>query len=513
MIDMKTLSAMGLAAALAWLSGCATPLPPVSLQEPVASSTGVASAASGSAPTSTPSPTASGSSPASPDIPTARAPAQTASSSGVPSPAQEAAASGATTPAASPSPPLPSASWRARLLAMDPQAAARVDLWERIRAGYAMPDVNSDLVRKWEQWYSARPDYVERMMDRGSRYLFHIVEEVDNRGLPMELALLPFIESAFNPQALSTARAAGMWQFMPATGKEFELRQNVFRDDRRDVLASTRAALEYLQSLHKMFGDWHLALAAYNWGQGNVQRAITRRQRQGQTVAYESLTMPDETRNYVPKLQAIKNIVSRPEAYGLKLPALENHPFFLTVEIERDVDVELAARLAGLTLEEFQALNPQMNQPVILAAGVPRILLPYENANRFIRALSTHIGPTASWTAWVAPKTMRPSEAAKLTGMSEARLREINRIPSRMLVKSGSTLIVPRNKTSQRDVSVDVAQNGRLALSPEATKKPATKKGPVKGRKQAQTAQKNKPTQQATAKSQKSVLNKSRSDK
>ncbi len=148
------------------------------------------------------------------------------------------------------------------------------DLWERIRSGYAMPDLESDLVRDRENWYTTRPDYIFRMTERSKKYLFHIVEELELRNMPTELALLPFVESAFNPQAVSSAKAAGMWQFMPATGKHFELKQNVFRDDRRDVLASTRAALDYLQKLHGMFGDWHLALAAYNWGEGSVGRRL-----------------------------------------------------------------------------------------------------------------------------------------------------------------------------------------------------------------------------------------------
>ena len=154
-----------------------------------------------------------------------------------------------------------------------------VDLWARVRKGFQLPDLDDDWVRKAETWYSTRPDYVERMTTRGSRYLFHIVEEVEKRGMPTELALLPFIESAFVTHAVSSAKATGMWQFMPATGRDFDLKQNIFRDDRRDVLASTRAALDYLGRLYKQFGDWHLALAAYNWGQGNVQKAIARNQR------------------------------------------------------------------------------------------------------------------------------------------------------------------------------------------------------------------------------------------
>ena len=308
-------------------------------------------------------------------------------------------------------------------------AAAQSDLWMRVRRGFAMPDLDGDLVRDREQWYASRPDYVARMTGRASRYLFHIVEEIERRGMPTELALLPFVESAFNPQAMSTARASGMWQFIPSTGRDFLLTQNIFRDDRRDVLASTRAALDYLERLHGMFGDWHLALAAYNWGEGSVQRAIARNERAGLPTGYESLRMPDETRLYVPKLQAVKNLVARPETFGLALPAVANHPYFLSVPIDRDIDVELAARLAGISLEEFRTLNPQMKKPVILAAGTPQLLLPYDNANQFVKRLELHTGPLASWTAWVAPRTLRPAAAAREVGMTEDELREVNRIP------------------------------------------------------------------------------------
>jgi membrane-bound lytic murein transglycosylase D len=345
---------------------------------------------------------------------------------------------------------------------------AQADLWQRVRNGFGIVDLDDAFVRKREYFYARQPEYVQRMAERGGRYLFHIVEEVQKRNLPSELALLPFIESAFNPQAVSSARASGMWQFMPATGRHFELTQNVFRDDRRDVLASTRAALDYLTRLHVMFGDWHLALAAYNWGEGNVQRAIKHNRLAGRPTDYSSLKMPNETRDYVPKLQAVKNIIANPLAFALVLPELKNHPYFLSVPIARDIDVALAARLAGLSLAEFQALNPQMNKPVILAAGTPQVLLPYDNASDFIKNVEQHRGPFATWTAWVAPTTMKTALVAQQLGMSEADLRSVNNIPPHMLVKAGSTLLVPRNTHRQADVSEKIADHASMALVPEA---------------------------------------------
>ena len=275
------------------------------------------------------------------------------------------------------------------------------ELWDRIRRGFAMPDLQGELVTEREQWYASRPEYMQRMTGRSSKYLFHIVEELERRQMPTELALLPFIESAFNPQAVSSAKAAGMWQFMPATGKDFDLKQNIFRDDRRDVLASTRAALDYLQRLHRMFGDWHLALAAYNWGEGSVGRAIAKNQKLGLGTSYSELSMPAETRLYVPKLQAVKNIVANPQAFNTELPLIENHPYFQQVEITRDIDVALAAQLADIKIEDFKALNPSAHRPVILAAGTRQILLPWDNAIVFQRNFEGHRqGQYASRPTW-----------------------------------------------------------------------------------------------------------------
>ncbi|MDH0774143.1 transglycosylase SLT domain-containing protein [Delftia tsuruhatensis] len=354
------------------------------------------------------------------------------------------------------------------------------DLWVRIRQGFAMPDLDQDLVKDREQWYASRPDYIQRMTERSSKYLFHIVEELERRNMPTELALLPYIESAFNPQAVSTAKAAGMWQFMPATGTYFDLKQNAFRDDRRDVLASTRAALDYLQKLYDMFGDWHLALAAYNWGEGSVGRAIKRNEKLGLPTGYTDLQMPAETRMYVPKLQAVKNIVANPDAFNTELPVIENHPYFQTVTITRDIDVELVAKLADVSTEDFKALNPSFRKPVIFAAGTPEILLPWDNAKVFRRNMQAFDeGQYASWTVWTVPSTISVAEAAQRVGLGESDLRALNNIPPRMLIKAGSALMVPRGANVRADVAGHVADNGQISFAPEII----TRRTTIKARK------------------------------
>ncbi len=345
---------------------------------------------------------------------------------------------------------------------------APADLWERVRRGFAMPDLQGELVERHEQWYTTRPDYIERMVDRSRLYIFHIVEELELRGMPTELALLPYIESAFNPQAVSSAKAAGMWQFMPGTGRDFQLTQNMLRDDRRNVLGSTRAALDYLQKLHDMFGDWHLALAAYNWGQGNVKRAIERNRAAGLPTGYNDINMPAETRNYVPKLQAVKNIIANPQRMGAVLPLIENHPFFDTVDITQDIDVDVAARLAEVRVEDFKALNPSQRKPVIFAAGTPQILLPWNNADTFKQNLAKAApGSLASWTAWVATETLPSRAVASRFGMDEDDFREMNNIPRGMVIKSGSTVVVRRSNSAAQAVASHVVNNAQLAYTPE----------------------------------------------
>ncbi len=341
------------------------------------------------------------------------------------------------------------------------------DLWSRIRNGYAIPDLDNHLVTQQITWYSTRIDYIQRTVQRGSLYLFHVVEELEKRGMPTELALLPFIESAFNPQAMSTAKASGMWQFMVATGRDFNLKQNVFKDDRRGVLDSTDAALNYLERLYGIFGDWQLALAAYNWGEGSIQRAIKKQQALGLPIDFNSLSalMPNETKNYLPKLQAVKNIIGHPEQFNIALPKLDNLPYFVSIEKTRDIDVRVAAQLAELSLGEFTALNPQFNRPVITGSNNTKILLPTDKAILFKENLSKWQGPLSSWSIHLVSKTERIESLANRLGFKAEFVREANLIPAKMLVKSGSTLLVPKtSKSPDRDIPVNIAEEGQLMI-------------------------------------------------
>ncbi len=344
------------------------------------------------------------------------------------------------------------------------------DLWQRVRAGFRIPDLDTRLADQRTRWYAEQVEYFARMAQRSSRYMFYIVEEVERRGMPTELALLPFVESAFQPEAVSSAKAAGLWQFIPSTGRDYALAQTVWKDERRSVIDSTRAALDYLQKLYDMFGDWHLALAAYNWGEGSVARAIEKNRRARRSTAYTSLKMPLETQHYVPKLQAVKNIVAEPERYGIELPALANSPYFVAVQRTRDIDVGTAARLAEMTPEEFSALNSQFNRPVIVGANSPTLLLPADRVDTFnanLAAWEATGQPLASWTTY----RMQPAETlatvAKRVGIGEAQLREANRVPPRYKLAPGSTILIPRDETMD-DITAENA-DARFALVPEAS--------------------------------------------
>ena len=345
------------------------------------------------------------------------------------------------------------------------------DLWGRIRTGYAIPDIDNALVAKHVTWYSTRPDHIARTSARASRYLFHVVQELEKRGMPTELALLPIIESAFNPQAYSSANAAGMWQFVPGTGKDFNLKQNMFKDERRGVLTSTDAALSYLQKLYGMFGDWPLALAAYNWGEGNVQKAIKKNQSLGKPTDFESLAelMPAETRNYVPKLQAVKNIIANPAQFGVTLPPIVNEAYFTAVDKTSDIDLAIAAQLAELSVDEFKALNPQFNRPIITGGGQTKILLPKENAVKFTTNLANWGQSLSTWTTHTITGARESiASLASRFGTTPEVIRQVNNIPAKSSVRAGSTILVPKISTSTNtDIAEQIVDNAVVAFEAE----------------------------------------------
>ena len=317
------------------------------------------------------------------------------------------------------------------------------DLWDRIRTGFSMPNLSSPIVQDRQIWYASRPSYVKHMVERSKRYLYYIVEELEKRGMPTELALLPMVESAFNPMAYSRAHASGLWQFIPSTGKNYKLQQNSWYDGRRDIVASTSAALDYLQFLYEMHGDWHLALASYNWGENAVARAIEKNRARGLPTDYLSLTMPTETRYYVPKLQALKNINANPHSFGVDLEPVPNAPYFVTVEKTHDIDVRLAAKLADMPLGEFLALNPGHNRPVIVANGTPALVLPADKAELFLTNLEGHDKPLVSWQTYTLRSGDKLETIAAKSGLSLARLKEINGIGRRTKVAPGYQLMLP----------------------------------------------------------------------
>lgn len=316
------------------------------------------------------------------------------------------------------------------------------NLWDRIRDGFAMTNLNDDLVLYYQQYYQSRPDALRRMVERSRPYLHHIVEEIEARGMPTELALLPMVESAFNPMAYSKAHAAGLWQFIPATGKRFNLQQNWWQDQRRDIIASTSAALDYLQTIYDMHGDWHLALASYNWGEGAVKRAVEKNEARGLPTDYPSLNMPNETRHYVPKLQALKNIFGNPELVArLDLPRIPNRPYLAMLETPRPMDVKTAARLANLSLEEFQRLNPSHNRPLI-KPETP-VVIPADKLDTFYANLHATQTPLSEWRAYTVPASDRLDRIASQFGISASELARVNSLPERARLGAGTTLLVP----------------------------------------------------------------------
>jgi membrane-bound lytic murein transglycosylase D len=322
------------------------------------------------------------------------------------------------------------------------------DMWDRIRRGFAIPNLNDELTQRWTDYYASHPESVLLMSQRAGKYLYYIVDELDRRGLPTELALLPFVESAYNPTAYSHAKASGLWQFIPSTGRHYNLQQDWWRDQRRDPIASTNAALDYLAYLYDFQGDWYLALASYNWGEGSVKRAMEKNASAGVPADYASIRMPEETRNYVPKLQAIKNIIANPKKYGIALPEVGNTPYFTTVTKEEDIDIEVAAKLAEMSLDEFKSLNASFNRPIILAEHNPVLLLPTNRVDIFNANLEAYKGRLSSWQTYRSKKGESYAAIAKRHGITLGQLRTVNGLSSRQTRAVAQTLLVPAAGTA-----------------------------------------------------------------
>ncbi|GAC1331346.1 MAG: LysM peptidoglycan-binding domain-containing protein [Steroidobacteraceae bacterium] len=318
------------------------------------------------------------------------------------------------------------------------------DLFDRMRAGFAFDEVQEPAIDQQLAWFGRNPEYLERVFQRAQRYMYHVVTEVEARGMPLEFALLPVVESAYEPFAYSVSRAAGLWQFIPETGRRFGLKQNWWFDGRRDVIESTRAALDYLQALHDQFdGDWLLAIAAYNVGENGVQRELDYNRAHGKPTDFWHLTLPAETRAYVPKLLAMKRLMAEPERYGLEFAPIPNEPYFAVIDTGSQIDLKIAAQLAGASYDELVALNPGYNRWATDPEGPHRMLVPIDNADAFEAALNT-LSADERVRFQVHEVTRRETLAmiAKQYGTSAAVISKINDLKGGK-VSAGESLRIP----------------------------------------------------------------------
>jgi membrane-bound lytic murein transglycosylase D len=323
-----------------------------------------------------------------------------------------------------------------------------ISIWPRVKDGFALNSKPSKkakkIIKKYEKWYKDRPEYIERMINRSEKYLFYVVEQVQLRGMPTEIALLPMIESAYNPLAKSRMKAMGMWQFIPSTGKVYGLKQNWWRDDRRNVIDSTTAALDYLEKLHGMFGTWELALAAYNAGEGRVGRSIKRNKKLKRPLDYYNIRLPRETRNYVPKLLAIKNIIDNPEKYDLYITDIADKPYFASIPIPKEIDTALIAEFAEIPMEEFQLLNAQHKRPLMRSEHYSQeVLLPIDSIQTFHSNMEIYDQPLVSWKTYKPKNGEKVYQVAKKFGINTKVLAQINQISSRKRFRRNSIVLIP----------------------------------------------------------------------
>ncbi|WP_366925676.1 LysM peptidoglycan-binding domain-containing protein [uncultured Nitrosomonas sp.] len=320
------------------------------------------------------------------------------------------------------------------------------NLWDRVRSGFALAlPPNNKAIRKIAASYIQNPQAFNRIVANGERYLFYIMEEVERRGMPMEIALLPIIESAYDPLLKSNKQAAGLWQFIPETGRIMGLEQTVWHDDRRDIVASTQAALDYLQYLYQRFDNWKLAFAAYNLGEGAVSKILAKHIHKGRSINFYDVNFPVEVKHYIYKILAMKDIVVNAKKYGMQLRPVPNRPYFDTVKIHDHIDIPLVVRLANISEIEFTALNPAYNRYVIKVSDQPRtLLIPREKKEVFVRNLETYHDPRISWQFYRVKKGEKISEIAARHETTVRQLQAINGIARNKNITLGQKILVPQ---------------------------------------------------------------------
>ncbi len=347
-----------------------------------------------------------------------------------------------------------------------PAQTDTIDLWSRVREGFVMDEVSPALVRTHERWFASHPEHLARTAERSRPYLYHVVEEVERRGMPMEAALLPFIESSYNPAATSPRAAAGMWQFIPSTGRLYGLKQDGWVDSRRDVTAATDAALDYLQKLYAQFGRWDLAFAAYNCGEGCVARVLKKNTSKGKPVDYASLQLPTETRHYVPKLIALRNIVREPERFHVQLKPIDNDAYFMQVNLKQPMTAATAAKLAEMSMTEFIQLNPGFRRNVIGGVTSSAMLIPADRVEAFHFNLQQAGKAESSLKAYTPKNGDTLAKIADRFGVTLQWLRDHNVVKTNRkgTLSESQTVLVPVRKPEAEPAKSDQKPDLRASL-------------------------------------------------
>ena len=324
------------------------------------------------------------------------------------------------------------------------------NIWKVVNKGYGIPDPKKKwakkVVKKYERWYSEHPVYTYRMFERTKRYIYYVVQEVKKRNMPMEIALLPIIESAYNPIARSNMKAVGLWQFIPSTGKNYGLKQNWWKDERSNVILSTNASLNYLEKLYKQFGTWELALAGYNAGEGKVAREIKKNKRRKRPTDYYTISLPRETDEYVSKLIAMKHIIQNPSKFNVDVPYIPNAPYFGEVTLTEQMDIDLILKLADISSEEFELLNAHHKRPLIPKEQEPTIiLLPKYKIETYNKNLAEHNEPLSNWVLYKPKRKESIMKVAKRFDINLSTFKRINSLNGRVTFRKNSTVLIPKS--------------------------------------------------------------------